>query len=462
MRKTLQSALRLILLVVCVASSAWSATLKAGVAKADITPATGLEMWGFENRKAPATGMRDPLYARVLVLEAGGRKLALVGLDLGRVFGPASLARLRDDAAKSSGISYVLVVASHTHSAPVISDTYESGTPPWESEAIEKIVKAIGDASSHTVDAQLGTGYGVTYIGHNRLRHNPDGSVTWFEVNPTQIPTAPVDPTVSVLRVDAEDGKPIAILVNYACHPVIFGSDNLEYSADFPGVMTKTVEAAFGGAPLCFFLQGAPGDINPFYAVTPLQQDAVHWRDWTGQRLGEEAARVAKNIHTEPSPAPSIDYAEEVLTFRLRWSLEKFRQGLLQALGPDGFRAYASGLKPEFQLPTAVVLINKRIALMTMPGEPFVNFQIDWRNRCPVPDAFFLGYANGYYGYFPTIRASTEGGYGAGSSSTFIEPGAGEAMVDHAVIKTYQMLGRYNDLPEEMQAKSRAEVNDSH
>ena len=51
------------------------------------------------------------------------------------------------------------------------------------------------------------------------------------------------------------------------------------------------------------------------------------------------------------------------------------------------------------QLPVTVVLINKRIALMGMPGEPFVEFQINWRDRCPVRDAFFLGYANGYFGY---------------------------------------------------------------
>lgn len=59
------------------------------------------------------------------------------------------------------------------------------------------------------------------------------------------------------------------ILVNYACHPVVIGVDNLRYSADYPGVMTQVVEKTFGGGPLCFFLQGAPGDINPLYAVTP-------------------------------------------------------------------------------------------------------------------------------------------------------------------------------------------------
>lgn len=430
------------------------ASFKAGVAKVDITPQTGLPLWGFEDRTAPATGTRDPLYARVLVLESGGTRIALVALDLGRCFGPDSMQHLRAQAKQSSGISYVLVVASHTHSAPVISDRYPNGAPPWEASTLEKIGRAIDEANRNKVDARLGTGYGVTYIGHNRLRHNPDGSVSWFERNTTRTPTAPIDPTVSVLRVDTADGRPLAILVNYACHPVIFGSDNLEYSADYPGVMTKTVEDAFGGQPLCFFLQGAPGDINPFYAVTRLDEDAVHWRDWTGQHLGEEAARVAKEIHTAAPADPSIAYTEDVLTFHLRWDLEKFRQGLLTALGPTGFAAYASGLNSEFHLPVATVLLNRQIAFLGMPGEPFVNFQINWRDRCPVRDAFFLGYANGYYGYFPTINASTEGGYGAGSSSTFIEPGAGERMVDQGVIDVYRMLGRYHDLPEDMQPRN--------
>lgn len=431
--------------------ASFGAGLRAGVAKVDITPPSGLSMWGYGNRKSLSTGMLDPLYARVLVLEAGEKRLALVTLDLGRPFGPGSLERLR--AAVKDGISYVLVVASHTHSGPVIQDEYPTGTPAWETTALEKISKAINETREHLVEARLGTGYGVTYIGHNRLRVNPDGTVTWFERNLTRVPTAPVDATVSVLRVDAADGKPMAILVNYACHAVVFGSDNLQYSADYPGVMTKTVEEAFGGEPLCFFLQGAPGDINPYYAVTPLEQDAVKMRDWTGQRLGQEAARVAKNIRTETDPEPTLQFAEDLLTFHLRWDPEKWRQAILAAFGPDVFKTFAPKIKPELQLPVTTILINKRIAWMGMPGEPFVDLQISWRDRCPVRDAFFLGYANGYYGYFPTIRMASLGGYGAANAATWVEVGAGDRMVGHALVKVYEMLGRLSDLPEDLRKK---------
>ena len=91
--------------------------------------------------------------------------------------------------------------------------------------------------------------------------------------NPTRIPTSPVDPTVAVLRLDRLDGTPLAILVNYACHPVVIMANLRQYSADFPGVMCQTLEQAFDGRPLCFFLNGAAGDIDPYYTGVPAEQD---------------------------------------------------------------------------------------------------------------------------------------------------------------------------------------------
>ena len=63
-----------------------------------------------------------------------------------------------------------------------------------------------------------------------------------FWQNPDKVPTSPLDPTVSVLRVDSTDGAPLAILVNYACHPVVFGPTISNTSADFVGVMARAVE----------------------------------------------------------------------------------------------------------------------------------------------------------------------------------------------------------------------------
>jgi hypothetical protein len=449
LRRLLRPASNLLLTLALPAGAA-AEGLEAGTARVEITPAPGLGMYGFANRKGGATGVLDPLMARVLVLEAGEKRLALVAMDLGRPPAGEWIRRLREKSAATSGIPYVLVAATHTHSGPRIRDEYPPReAPDWESLVLEKVAQAIDDAHRGRVEARVGTGYGSVLIGHNRLRPEADGSVTWFERNNTMVPTSPVDPTVAVLRLDDAEGRPIAILVNYACHPVVFGSDNQQYSADYPGVALRTVERELGGQPLAMFLQGGDGDINPYYAVHPLDQDAVGRRDWTGERLGLEAARVAKAIRTEPSGEASLDYTEDTLDLEWRWDAGKHQEAVRQSRGPEAAAALERRRAEGLHAPVATVLINKRIALMTIPGEPFVEHQIDWRNRCPVRDALFVGYANGSLGYFPTIRAAALGGYGAANTATSVRPDAGARLVDHAIVRVYEMLGRLKDAPED-------------
>src|SRR5689334_24727815 len=118
-RTQLLTGVALACMLACLPASA-ATLLRAGVARVDITPPPGVRLWGYSDRKSPATGTLDPLYARVLLLEAGGRSLALVTVDLGRPFGPASLDRLRNATRKD--VSFLIVAATHTHSAPVVQD----------------------------------------------------------------------------------------------------------------------------------------------------------------------------------------------------------------------------------------------------------------------------------------------------------------------------------------------------
>jgi neutral ceramidase len=431
-------------------SSVTQAQLRAGIGKVEITPKTHEPMWGFEERTDPATGTLDPLYARILVLEAGGKRLAIVTLDLGRTFGEPALDHLKEAVSKSSGISCLLVTASHTHGAPVVRDEYTGPPPQWERTTLDGIAAAIKSASDHLQDARIGTGTGSVFIGHNRLRVNDDGSVSWFEQNPTMVPTAPVDPTVTVLRIDDRKGTPLAILTNYACHPVVLGGENTQYTADFPGVTNRFVEKAMGGEVLSFFVQGADGDINPYYAVTPMKEDVIKHLNWTGEQLGQEVVRVAKGIQTANDPSASIDFREETLHLKLRWDADQFRAALLKTFGAKAIEQWGAPIREIIDARVTAVLLDKRIAIIAVAGEPFVELQENWRARSPVPTALFFGYTNGYHGYFPTIAAASRGGYGAASASTWVEVGAGERMVDWGLVETYQMMGKYSVLPDDL------------
>ena len=425
-----------------------AAEFRAAVARTELTPPLGYSLWGYSDRKGGATAVRDTLWARILVLDDGTNRLALVTLDLGRSFGPPWMDALRQRVKSSAGVGQVFFMASHTHSGPVIDDTYpEGGTPPWETESMDKIAKAIDETSGRLAPARIGTGYGETFIGHNRRQLQPDGTVRMLWRNATKIPTHPVDPTVGVLRVDDSSGKPMAVLVNYSCHPVVFGPDNLRYSADYPGAMAKYVEAQFDNSPICFFLQGAPGDINPYFDKMQLQEDADRLMKETGEQLGQEAVRVARGITIRAPKRPSLNYSLDTLNFDLRWDAKKVMSEIEKRVDARTAGYYRRSLVSPVPCPVMALLINDEIALMGMPGEPFVEFGMNFRERAPVPDAFFVGYANGYYGYFPTLRAAVEGGYGANSLTTRTEVGAGEAMVNHALVTLYQMLGKLTSVP---------------
>jgi hypothetical protein len=59
-----------------------------------------------------------------------------------------------------------------------------------------------------------------------------------------------------------------------------------------------------------------------------------------------------------------------------------------------------------------------------------------------------LGYTNGYFDYFPTILASSQGGYGAADSNTYVAVGAGERMLDQALIRIHEMVGELRQVPD--------------
>src|SRR5712691_10460772 len=163
-------------------------SFKAGVARADITPSPGVELWGYSDRSGPATGMLDPLFARVLVLDDGRQAVAVVTLDLGRSFGQPQMNFVRERVRQIHGVSEVMFIASHTHSGPVIDEDYDQ-VPEWEQRALDKIVQAIGTARGRMTEARVGVGYGQAIIGHNRRYIQSDGRVKMLWRSSTGQPT---------------------------------------------------------------------------------------------------------------------------------------------------------------------------------------------------------------------------------------------------------------------------------
>ena len=91
--------------------------------------------------------------------------------------------------------------------------------------------------------------------------------------------------------------------------------------------------------------------------------------------------------------------------------------------------------------------LDRDLAIVGMPGEPFVDFQMQLRAKSPLPNSFLAGYTNGYFAYLPTIAAAVRGGYGANSTVNPTEVGTGERMLNVGLISIYELLGMLTEQP---------------
>lgn len=395
--------------------------LRAGAARVDITPPTGFALWGYAARKdAPSTGVLDPLRARALVLAVGKQRMALVSLDLGRAPTRAVTAAIRARV-KAAGIGTIFLVASHTHHGPVIElDNWPTPKTSYVRSLERKLGDVILEANKSLRPARIGVASKQVTLNRNRHSKRPD---------------AVVDRELLVLRVEDDKGKPIAHAVNFAAHPTMRDAKGRKFSADYPGALAAFVEKETGTP--CLFLQGAAGDLsaNPGKATAPGK---------FGRKLGAEVIGLVKGLRCTASDNPALLVREEQFTFKSRVDLSNplVYAMLVRAFYADlvAFyeREYRGGVRPH--LTTA--LLNGRIGFVGVSGEFFCGHALSLKRRARLEHLFFLGYCNDYQQYFPTIEAASEGGYGTEAAVSPVEVGAGERIMDRALIHLYEMRGK--------------------
>jgi hypothetical protein len=418
-----------ILLLTAFAAALSGQTFHAGFARRDITPREPVPMWGYGSRHAaPSEGILDPLSADALVLDAAGAKLAIVGLDLGRAPAEASLQRIRTRIENHTGIRASFIAGSHTHHGPVLelSDAPGKGKGRFDAalryyrEMEDAIVAAVVEADQRLAPAHIAAGSAQLH-DFNVNRH-------------TRLAPKPGDRELALLRVDTLDGRPLALVINFAAHPTTLPDTTLKFSADYAGALKNAVARDFGGAAI--FIQGAAGDQS-------VNREKGVYREY-GEALAREVVRLARQLKPAPVSAPSLTIREERLRFDSRINLADplvmtaFSMAFFPELVQNFKDEYIDGVRPRL----TVALLNGDIALVGVSGEFFSNHAVRLKERARVKHLFFFGYCNGYHQYFPTIEAVAEGGYGADAPVAPAAVGAGEQVMNTALIWLYRMQGR--------------------
>lgn len=401
--------------------------LMCGYAQADITPTASGYLDGFAARSKPSSGVRDPLYLKVLSLKdsCNGECLIIVFDLLG--FDESLHGKLRDAAREASGLSdeNIMILATHTHSGPACGVLY--GLP--KDEAYWGKVAKLLKESIHKAQSTYSSAYPILeeteiHIGINR-RMIVDGKVVIGE-NPDKMR----DDTLRVLNfVNGE--KVIGALCNTSCHPVNLSAENINVSADYPSALHKYANDR--GDLFALFTQGTCGNINPIRKSDSPEDNLVS----NGNALVSSFEKLISGKKTLPFDTPSIECFAKDISIPLQLAYDKatledkynyWRKRINDLDQNTAYRAKVYSHWYEIQLDAVqkgkVPSVNARVRLFSIDNFgilslPFETFIETGRALCDEYEAIsgkkliVCGHADRVLSYLPDPTSLVEGGYEA-------------------------------------------------
>lgn len=259
-----------------------AAELRAGAASVDIT----------DKEAGPVS---SPPFVKALVITDGKTIAVIATVDAVAVAEIGSikndyLSKVRTKLQQELGImpANVMINASHCH-AKVCTDIEERTVQAVKAayEKLEPVTVGVGRGSENRVmeNRRLKLKNGREADVRHAYSMPPDAEVA--EVGP-------IDPEIGILRLDRKNGQPLAIVYNFACHPIM-GVPSGANTADMTGFASQVIEDAFGEGTTALFVQGCGGDINPIqYKAVAYPRDA----ETLGNLLGLSAMKAARKVHT--------------------------------------------------------------------------------------------------------------------------------------------------------------------
>jgi hypothetical protein len=402
-----------------------AAPLKAGVARVSINPMednipTQLGGYGARDGK-PAVGTLDTIYGKVILFDSGGEKSALITMDVCTV--PVCLAEeaLKKAAIENLTLDRCLVVASHSHAGLEglaldrrnVANNPHIGifSEPMLNFVTDRLAGALKQANADLQPVKAASG--AMDLPH--MNRNRRGSKC-------------VDPQATVLRLDKEDGSPLAVFVNYTAHGTFVDEHDMLVSGEWAGSMQRTVEDLIGGGVLCLYANGAEGDIAPNG-----RSGGSHYEQaWNyGRQVGIAVGRLAKDLHTESISRFAVG---------CDWVTLPRRQGapdFVKIAGAE-YHVTQEQLDQMVQLlfPDKAPLYALRIngfEMVTFPGEPICELGTavkDALRTAGIAHPCVAALTTDGIGYILTKDEYHKSGYEV--TASFYGDGLGPLLLDHA------------------------------
>ncbi len=383
-------------------------TFKAAFARTNITPHTPQNLLGYSPRTSE--GVRDSIYHKVVILDDGTKQFYLVATDLGTI-APVTYDKAAARLKKMFNIDRENFwwTNTHTHSAPetgspgviplFLGDRYEVKFNEAYANFVEdKLVEAVAEARKKLVPARLGVGWGYSRANINRRARDIDNK-TFLGENPD----APVDRKIGLIRIETAEGKPLALIANYAIHGTVLAISDTRISGDVPGVVAQYVEEQTG-APL-LFVNGALGNIAPRFSVSVSNHGKKDGQLRQFRKLLGEPILEANSRITATTGSVKLKTSGITIETPRRADIKTWPGDM-----KDYLRISGTGVA-LIKFPVQFLGINDDVMIWSAPCELFCEVSNEIRSNSPYPFTFYAGITNGTFGYLCTKEEIDLGGY---------------------------------------------------
>jgi len=355
------------------------AEFRAAIAVRDVTPDPLLPVSGGVGPSRPADKKIGQLTVRALVLEDSDTRVAICSTDF--LGFPGVLCDKVRRQVPGIAAGNILIGATHNHSGP---DCYgfpdREGKTSADVEYLNGVCAKLADAIKQAVrelqpsHVKIATGRARGKIAYNYYAENL------------------YDPHCDVMQLLEPNGKPLATLVNYACHPEVIGPDQGILCPDFVGPLYDRIRQRGGGTGI--FMNGALGGMVTADCRGPDGRDIQTWDECIriGNLLADEALRIVADarVHKDPKllcGCTTIEFPVE-------------NEALLAIVkrSPLGF-----SLGEENTVATQVNVVNLGDAqILTIPGEALPNIGYYLKRKMHGRHNFLFGLTNDAFGYILT------------------------------------------------------------
>ena len=425
--------------------------LLVGFARTDVSPTESVPLAGFgRSSTRMSEGVSDPLLATCLAFTTGDDTVLVFGMDLSNMYPP--LPSFRDDVAAATGLTRdkVMFCATHTHSAPHLSNGNEPSIPRYceflRGKLVEVALQAMADRKAATLSVSDIQTRNMNFVRRYVLADGTYAGDNYghFNLSPIAGHETPGDRQLQVVKITREGGRDI-LIVNFQGHPHKGAKYNFYHAtSDLVYYFRQQLETDTD----CYsvYFSGSSGNMNCTSRI-PEENITADYMEH-GRALAQYALEATKTLrpvdtgdvrHIQLFYKGRCNHSEDHKLEAARVVAERWENGAKSADSLVGYEDiisspyHASSIitkaaRPETMDVELCGLSFGDVAMVFAPFELYSELGESIKASSPFKTTFVCCYSNALFSYMPTLLAFEHGGYGPGNCR--FEPGTGEILVE--------------------------------